>query len=405
MAGDVEIHVTPANWNHHGHGNDPRFKNVIAHVTWTEPSTPTPNLPPGTIEISLEKPLKSNQSFSFESIDTTAYPYSVFPTEVPPCALELKDWNQDDIAKLLESAGAHRMQIKARNFSRKLADTTPDQLLYEEILAALGYKHNTAAFRTLAQTLNISTISKQAPLSAYVLMLGISRLIPDKPSPHWDKPTKAFVRHIWDTWWTMQDAWQEQLLPKGSWRLSSIRPQNHPVRRLAAAAAFACHQQPPTRRLAEIATSLKNTDSRNITGKLAPLFIAPPPLDYWHQHISLASPQRQKPIAIIGKARLAAIYINVMLPFLSATRHDISGLTEQIPPEQNNSIIKRCAHSLLGRDHNPDLYSKNALRQQGLIQIFHDFCLPDRSACRDCPLPAALRKSHPAKKSKPEPPA
>jgi hypothetical protein len=66
----------------------------------------------------------------------------------------------------------------------------------------------------------------------------------------------------------------------------------------------------------------------------------------------------------------------------------------RLPPEENNQIVRQTAHNLLGPDHNPDLY-RSGLRQQGLIQIFHDFCLTDRSRCGNCALLKSLAKEPP----------
>jgi hypothetical protein len=48
------------------------------------------------------------------------------------------------------------------------------------------------------------------------------------------------------------------------------------------------------------------------------------------------------------------------------------------------------AYTLFGPDHNPAEY-RTGLRQQGLIQMFHDFCLVNRCDCGRCALPGALR--------------
>ena len=34
VEGDVEVHLCPADWDFHGHGADPAYRNVVAHVTW-----------------------------------------------------------------------------------------------------------------------------------------------------------------------------------------------------------------------------------------------------------------------------------------------------------------------------------------------------------------------------------
>jgi hypothetical protein len=103
----------------------------------------------------------------------------------------------------------------------------------------------------------------------------------------------------------------------------------------------------------------------------------------------LAPQARISQIEMIGAGRVAAMVSNVVIPFLAASGTDISPLLQHLPPEENNNLIRRTAYSLFGRDHNPALYH-TGLRQQGLIQIFHDFCLNNKTACRDCRFAEAL---------------
>ena len=250
----------------------------------------------------------------------------------------------------------------------------------------IGYKQNTAVCRALAERVPHEALCNMDALTGYAVLLGVSGLLPDKPSPRWDAETRAFIRRVWDAWWPEQARWQNALLPRRAWTLSSVRPQNHPIRRLAAAAAFVCGSPSVFKQISAIPT-----DQPDVwRGAVAALFNAPHPLDYWHSHISLASPRRKNPIAIIGQPRLSSLCANVLLPFCAAIGAPTKTLIKTLPPEQNNAIIRQTAHALFGRDHNPTLYSKSGLRQQGIMQIFHDFCLVDRSGCEECPFPSAL---------------
>ena len=84
-----------------------------------------------------------------------------------------------------------------------------------------------------------------------------------------------------------------------------------------------------------------------------------------------------------------AIVINILIPFLTATGHDITALLERLPAETSNALTRQAAHVLFGRDHNPALH-RTGVRRQGLLQIFHDFCLVHGADCQTCPLPEAL---------------
>ena len=388
IQGDVEIHIHPADWGHHGHADDPRYRRVVAHVTYTPGNARLDSLPAGTVEVSLRAPLSAVPSFSFESVGVTAYPYAALPDSPRPCAAILQQRHPDQLGELLETAGAHRMQLKTQRIAARLSQSHTDDVLYREMLGALGYKRNTGVCRELAERVPYETLRSHDPLAGYAVLLGVSGLLPTKPSPRWDAATREFVRRVWDAWWQRQARWQSVMLDRQAWDLAGVRPQNHPIRRLAAAAAFFCRAESPTQRLTAIDTVDPTAWRMAVTG----FFGTEPPLDYWHHRISLASPPRDKPIAIVGKARLSAICTNVLLPFLGASEIPTEALINALPPEQTNTIIRQTAHALFGRDHNPVLYSKNGLRQQGLMQIFHDFCLADRSGCQNCPLPKALER-------------
>jgi hypothetical protein len=53
--------------------------------------------------------------------------------------------------------------------------------------------------------------------------------------------------------------------------------------------------------------------------------------------------------------------------------------------------LRRAALRLLGSDRDRQkLFTRYYHQQQGLLQIFEDFCLEDASGCRDCPFPEQL---------------
>jgi hypothetical protein len=95
---------------------------------------------------------------------------------------------------------------------------------------------------------------------------------------------------------------------------------------------------------------------------------------------------------LIGATRATAIVVNVITLWLLAQVLSAEfgrAMLAAMPPESANQIMKQTAFYLFGRDHNPTLY-RDALARQGLLQVFHDCCLNDRSRCATCCFPAAL---------------
>ena len=172
IIGDVEVHICPSDWDFHGHGADPRYRNVIAHVTWRCGPTPS-SLPPGTISIWLGKFVQCNPSFSTEQIDLAAYPYAKLPLENRPCE-EFIGHNPDAAHRVLAAAGTHRLRMKARRMAGRICAASGNrrQVFYEEIMTALGYKKNMAQFRHVAERIPIEVLPADGEAAKNALLVA-----------------------------------------------------------------------------------------------------------------------------------------------------------------------------------------------------------------------------------------
>ncbi len=383
VKGDVEIHIHPSDWKHHGHADDPRYRKVRVHVTYF-PGEPDPALfPPGTLHIALKDALLLNPRFSFESLDITAYPLAARAKE-PPCRKALAGWTPGERASLLSSAGEERLRRKAERMASAIREKGAEQVFYEEIMSALGYKNNKAPFRRLAENVPFKQLAGLDTLSGYALLLGVAGLLPKTLDKLWDQETQDFVRSVWDYWWKHKDPWEKRVLSSQEWQLGGVRPVNAPARRLMAAAHLFTMEKPLLAQIQELlrddpASALEETSELlQVDGGL-----------YWHRRISLSGGVTKEPVALIGHSRTVAILLNVILPFAAAEGIPTAPLLEHLPAEATNSIVRQTALTLFGQDQSPALY-RHGLRQQGLTQIFHDFCLNDRSRCEQCALPALL---------------
>jgi len=345
VCGDLEIHIHANAWHQHGHGNDPRYDNVRFHVVYFQGTEV-----PGLIQIPLQEGLSSDPHFSFENIDTTAYPYSIPAGDFP-----LKSLHPDKKILLLESAGEERLRLKTARLSIALQSKESDQVLWEELMAALGYKNNKSPFRQLAVRLPLARLRMLATTTdkAYALLLGLSGLLPTHPDPTWNTETRTFVRNIWDCWWKQSEELKELALAKSDWTLSGIRPANHPVRRLMAAAHYAF-------RIPDIVH-----DEKLLTHL---------PDNFWNSHSTWKT--ECPPTALVGQSRANAVITNILIPFRAVTGA-LDLHLDQLPVEPTNSIIRQTAHALFGPDHTPKVY-RSALARQGLIQIFHDYLITHR---------------------------
>ena len=328
LVGDVEIHLHSADWRAHGHATNPAYASVIAHVTWhaAPPDSIWDGLNDTCLRICLGDFLRTRPDFSPDEIDVSAYPYAHLPATPRPCE-GLFARNPDLLLAVLRQAGAHRLELKTRRFKTIFVRTQDRaQAFYVEMLAALGYKQNAAAFRQLAnhlpwQELPASQDAALASLSCVAEMV-VSRTV--------------------------------------RWRRANIRPANSIKRRLAAAAALFAGTCP------SLLDRLGACDLSTRVGQQAAC------------DVLCAS-------GLLGRRRAAAILANVLVPFARA-----EGRLDRIPaellPEETNAVVRLTAFRLLGRDHNPALYAGNGLYLQGMIQLHHDYCLAAHPDCDQCGL-------------------
>ena len=65
---------------------------------------------------------------------------------------------------------------------------------------------------------------------------------------------------------------------------------------------------------------------------------------------------------------------------------------EKLPARLTNRRLETGAARLFGDDPRRALFLKTVAHQQGLLQIYEDFCLQDNSDCAHCPFPEQMQK-------------
>lgn len=323
MRGDVEVHLSPADWTAHGHGGDPAYRNVAVHVTWGCGPDPE-SLPSAAVSVWLGRFLTADPGFSPEQIDLGAYPFARLPSADRPCFAAMKG-SPDLAAAVLSAAGACRLRAKARRLAARLyapSASAPEvrrrQVFYEEVMNALGYRRNSPGFRHVARAVPLEALLSE-PENAAAAFLAAAEFT--------------------------------------SWRRTGSRPRNSPQARLSAAAAI--FTATGVMGLAD-ASDFSPRGCRRMLGVLTEG-------------------------RLMGRGRAAAVIANVIAP-LALAEERIGSVPAWLPPEDLSEPVRLTAYRMFGRDHNPAaFYAGNGLHIQGLIQIHRDYCLqvhPDCAACR-----------------------
>jgi hypothetical protein len=360
VCGDIEIHIRPMDWKLHGHAEDPRYGNVRLHVTYEPGRLPSELLPAACEEVSLKAALDARSHFFFDSIDTSAYPW-----EVEGGQNELRNlcasMDEPDRGRLLDAAGQERLRRKTLRMARAMQAVGPSQALYQAMLRGLGYKQNADIAEESARRLPLHELRHLAqgdPETAHALLLGVAGLLPaDNDSPGiwpWMNP-----RALWGDWFRHRDTFAGALLQPENWRLDHCRPDNHPRRRIRAAAAW--FVEGPA-----IEEDLLPHPGESAKG--------------WVKRALRRLEVREPGEApgegrrLVGPERAAAIVVNALLPWRACL--DPGSISErllkELPAEALNAPSRSAAHVLFGPDHHPRLY-RNTLRRQGLLQFHDDF--------------------------------
>src|SRR5581483_1504351 len=202
----------------------------------------------------------------------------------------------------------------------------------------------------------------------------------------------AYLRRIWDQWWRERDEFGDCTLPREVWRFNSLRPANHPQRRLALASHWLAAGDLPQRLERWFTASV--TDAELVDSLLAALQATD---DFWSWHWTFRSARLPRPQPMLGATRVTDLAVNVILPWLWIRA--VEGKNERLqrvaehrffhwPPAEDNSALRLARQRLLGGAAKKIM--PGAAAQQGLLQILRDFCDHSNALCERCEFPALV---------------
>lgn len=371
IRGTIEFDLTDRSWETHGHATNPAFDDAVLHVFVQQSDR------------AFFTRTTSNRNVPQVRVDPDALP-DLFSANVPlarpgRCQAPLKDLPEARLCRILAAASQFRLQRKAARLKNIIENHGRDEALFHEIAAALGYKENKFAFTLLAQRLPLGFLRKQGG-EGEAMLFGVAGFLEAPDLSVYAGETRGYVRKLWDCWWPHRGGMQRLVLPAKLWRLSGSRPLNHPQRRLAALATLASAWP----------TFLRCLSKK--TAKPAQDFLLGLRHPFWNRHYTLASAAASTEVALIGESRIAEILANVLLPFFLTEGVDVWATYEILPARLSNRRLETGATRLFGGDPRRSLFTKTIARQQGLLQIYEDFCLQDDSDCAHCPFPEQMRK-------------
>src|SRR6266481_1366433 len=378
IRGCIEIDLLDRSWETHGHATNPAFEETVLHV-FVERS-----------DRELFTRTRSNRSVPQVHIDPADLP-DAFSANIPlarpgRCQAPLKDLPEERVRSVLEAAAQFRLRQKAARIRHKIDSHGRDQVLFQELAAALGYKENKLPFTLITQRLPLKSL-REATSDIESILFGVAGFLHTADLDVYKKSTREYVRRLWDRWWPHRDDLQRLILSPKAWHISGTRPLNHPQRRLAALAVLACEWPRLQRASGKSSVAAAND------------FFQALEHPFWNFHYTLTSKASPKEMALIGESRAADILANVLFPFWAA--HELKAPAspsaqlwteyEKLPAQLSNRRLETAATRLFGDDPRRKEFLRTVAHQQGLLQIYEDFCMQDNSDCAQCPFPEQMR--------------
>lgn len=370
--GSIEFDLTDRSWESHGHSLNAAFDDAVLHVFVN------------ASEHTFFTRTRSNRNVLQVRVDLAALP-DAFASNVPlarpgRCHAPLKDLPEERVLSVLEAASRFRLERKAARLRALGESHGRDEAIFQELATALGYKQNKLPFMLIAQRLPLTALRAEAD-RAEALLFGIAGFLDAPDLARYTTDTRAYVRRLWDQWWLSRDSMQRLVLPQNLWRLGGARPLNHPQRRLGALAAIV---QKWTALQKALDADRPVTALRNFLLQLEHVF--------WNRHYTLTSDAAASEMALVGDTRIAEIMANVVFPWLSASGAEAWIYYRKLPARLTNRRLETAVTRLFGDDPRQRTFVRTVVNQQGLLQIYEDFCLQDNSDCAHCPFPEQMQK-------------
>src|SRR2546423_412741 len=371
LRGPIEIDLLDRNWELHGHATNPAFDDAILHVF----------LERSGVEFFART--STHRNVPQIQLDLAALRDAI--TGMVPlahagrCVAPLRNLGAERVTSVLEAAAKFRLRQKANRLRQRIEVHGHDEALFQAIAEALGYKQNRLPFTLLAQRLPLAFLRKRQE-DAEALLFGIAGFLDAPDLDAQRKSTRSYLRTLWDRWWRYREQSSRLVLPSKLWKTSGARPLNHPHRRLGA--------------LATVVAQWKLFSTLARASEAAPLvsFLTDLQHDFWSRHYTLAAPRASSPLALIGNSRAAEILANVVYPLAVNDDREIWNNYKKLPAQLSNQALRIAAARLFAGDPRQRGFIRSLAGQQGLLQIYEDFCLRDASDCASCPLPEQLRR-------------
>ena len=361
-SGNVEIHVRASDWHRHRHDGNPAYDSVILHVVQFDDCAVTRS--DGQVIPQMLMPCAANFAERYGAFVNNRANELACGAEIANVEpLLLRDW--------LDAMAFERLHAKTDRIATYLTQLNGnwEDVAYVTLSRALGAGVNGDAFERLAMASPLRFLRKHSDslITLEALLFGQAGLI--------DPSAGVYAMALQREYEFVSNKFQlHQPSPLG-WKMSRMRPQAFPHRRIAMLArmlegGFNFMQQVLECESEQAARSLFN--SVTLTG-------------HWADHCSLTAKlpgAASSESHAVGGTTVDMLVINVVVPLMMAYGEytDNTDLTDRAIdilehlPAENNRVVTTFAHAGVKAD--------NAFLSQALIELRRQYC--DVRKCLYC---------------------
>jgi hypothetical protein len=401
LEGDVEIHVYRSDRKGPAAAKKPGFENVVLQVfMWQGKSKKKPASKTTVHELELKERLTKGVLELNNELDFNNYPV-LNQYNFGLCHQPLARLSSEKLTHLLNVAGDARIFTKMNRFNDRVIDRGYEQTLYEGVAEALGYPANKKPFRTLAETLPLTSLQallakKMKPadrvLHIQALLFGMAGLIDFKVSGKGELPAenKKYIKKIQAIW----GQYASELPPIAALGHLIVRHQKNN----APSGLFADL-------IAEIQLAMSQPGNRGYSkktaNKLCDFFYIEEP-DFWADHYSPAGKKLSAPQALIGPARSSEITVNIVIPIgliyaraskSVAMEATLNWLLKSGKRTSDNRLMRFMKHYIFGNNEKMLKVLASDKETQGLMQVYQDFCTQNENNCLSCRFPDVVNRN------------
>jgi hypothetical protein len=360
-AGNIEIHVSSADWQRHQHQTDKAYSNIILHVVYRDDEPLI--LPDGRKVPTLELQHRIPDSLY------NRYHELIFSNQqFIPCEGTINTVDSLTLRNWLTRVLVERMEKKSGAVLMALNNARGDweEIFYRFLAANFGFKTNALPFELMAKSLpqNILGKHKNNSLQIEALIFGQSGFLEEDFADDYPRRLKAEYSFL-------RKKYNLTPIEKHLWKFLRLRPQNFPTIRLAQFAALVVNSN-------HLFSKILAT--RDVPA-LRALFAGQVVNNYWEIHYRFDALSKPA-VKNMGIAAIDNLLLNTVALFLFSygkslnKQHYVDSslqLLETLPAEKNH---------ITDDFSNLGLKISTAFESQGLLELNKFYC--SHKKCLHC---------------------